>query len=318
MKESKSRIVWVDCAKAIGMFFIVLGHTFPTRLNPFIYSFSVPLFFYISGYLCPIERIGISCAWKKIWYSLIIPLALLFFVNNLIGSYHSSKILFDLGYYFDALCGKHSAIGTLWFVYDLIIVKFIFLISNKFIRSLLFCISLVVTFALDHYDMHAANPLITIWGGYVFLWIGSLFKANQHNLPHLSTHNRFLLAIILTIIVFVSAKNPLYMFIGEFNHCVFLSILLALLGISAISLWGSLFHQTPYELYVISIGSIVVMAEHAWLLNIFNPNTYFSKILCSICIMLFFVGIIPFLTRYCPLLFGVKHSFSTYYQNPKK
>lgn len=47
----KKRIIWVDVAKAIGFFLVVMGHTDGSRLeNLMVYSFHMPLFFFLSGY----------------------------------------------------------------------------------------------------------------------------------------------------------------------------------------------------------------------------------------------------------------------------
>lgn len=45
------RYIWVDYAKTIGMFAIVLGHVLPkgSTLHIYIYSFHVPLFFFLAG-----------------------------------------------------------------------------------------------------------------------------------------------------------------------------------------------------------------------------------------------------------------------------
>ena len=46
----RSRIRWVDIAKAIGIFCIVLGHiTGEGALKRYVYSFHIPLFFFLSG-----------------------------------------------------------------------------------------------------------------------------------------------------------------------------------------------------------------------------------------------------------------------------
>ncbi len=46
----KGRIAWIDIAKAIAIFFIVLGHQLPAgSLCGYLYSFHVPLFFFLSG-----------------------------------------------------------------------------------------------------------------------------------------------------------------------------------------------------------------------------------------------------------------------------
>ena len=49
MNERKN---WVDTAKAIGIFCIVLGHTLQDRngmFRQFLFAFHVPLFFFLSG-----------------------------------------------------------------------------------------------------------------------------------------------------------------------------------------------------------------------------------------------------------------------------
>ena len=44
------RILWVDVAKAIGIYFIVLGHVLTTgTLRRWIFAFHVPLFFFLAG-----------------------------------------------------------------------------------------------------------------------------------------------------------------------------------------------------------------------------------------------------------------------------
>lgn len=48
----KNRIHWIDILKGIGIFFVVMGHTFKDNsIYYWIYSFHMPLFFLISGFL---------------------------------------------------------------------------------------------------------------------------------------------------------------------------------------------------------------------------------------------------------------------------
>lgn len=54
MKMNPSqRMEWLDRAKAIGIFLVVIGHIsgIPTLSVNFIYAFHMPLFFFLSGYL---------------------------------------------------------------------------------------------------------------------------------------------------------------------------------------------------------------------------------------------------------------------------
>lgn len=46
----KKRIQWIDYGKAIGIFLVVVGHTYGGNfLVNWIYSFHMPMFFLLSG-----------------------------------------------------------------------------------------------------------------------------------------------------------------------------------------------------------------------------------------------------------------------------
>ena len=52
MMEQSKRIEWIDALKGFGMILVILGHmTIPEFLRRCIFSFHMPLFFLISGYL---------------------------------------------------------------------------------------------------------------------------------------------------------------------------------------------------------------------------------------------------------------------------
>jgi fucose 4-O-acetylase-like acetyltransferase len=56
-KTITNRINWIDIAKGIGIFLVVLGHTgIPVKLSYWIYSFHMPLFFFISGMCFDISK----------------------------------------------------------------------------------------------------------------------------------------------------------------------------------------------------------------------------------------------------------------------
>jgi fucose 4-O-acetylase-like acetyltransferase len=74
------RIAWLDNAKSIGIFFVVLGHTLrgllssqilePSPLlegiDQWIYAFHMPLFFFISGLFA--ERLAVK-PWRQVWFN---------------------------------------------------------------------------------------------------------------------------------------------------------------------------------------------------------------------------------------------------------
>ena len=46
------RLEWIDKAKGIGIILVILGHTIcPPNIKFWLYSFHMPLFFFLSGYV---------------------------------------------------------------------------------------------------------------------------------------------------------------------------------------------------------------------------------------------------------------------------
>lgn len=50
------RIKWIDWTKGIGILLVILGHTFcPNSIKVWLYSFHMPLFFFLSGYVFKVK-----------------------------------------------------------------------------------------------------------------------------------------------------------------------------------------------------------------------------------------------------------------------
>jgi acyltransferase len=83
--SSDARAHTIDTAKAIGIVLVVVGHTpgTPAGLVPFIYTFHMPLFFFLSGYLLSPQRAG--APWREALVrntrSLLVPYAFFFAVS---------------------------------------------------------------------------------------------------------------------------------------------------------------------------------------------------------------------------------------------
>ena len=91
--ENKKRINWIDWAKVIGIWLVILGHA-PAKGHIFIYMFHMPLFFMLSGFLY--KRTNFKSEIKKSFRSLIIPYLifnlLLIIVSIIIGDFRSNMI----------------------------------------------------------------------------------------------------------------------------------------------------------------------------------------------------------------------------------
>lgn len=73
--EKSARQYWIDYAKCVAILAVVLGHTysFGNPVHAFVYSFHIPLFFVISGYLTKAEKPKI----KKLANRLLLPYVLI-------------------------------------------------------------------------------------------------------------------------------------------------------------------------------------------------------------------------------------------------
>ena len=47
--DTKERIEWIDVAKGIGIVLVIMGHTFALKYSQVLYTFHMPLFFFLSG-----------------------------------------------------------------------------------------------------------------------------------------------------------------------------------------------------------------------------------------------------------------------------
>ena len=82
----KVRVSWVDYAKAIAITFVIIWHV-STRnyLSDWIYSFHMPLFFFLSGITLKANRRGYKAFIKKLVKRLLPPYilySLLYFALN--------------------------------------------------------------------------------------------------------------------------------------------------------------------------------------------------------------------------------------------
>lgn len=66
--NSSDRIRWIDIAKGVAILSVILGHTFMfgNPVHAFVYSFHIPLFFIVSGYLAKPKKVDIKKLSKRL------------------------------------------------------------------------------------------------------------------------------------------------------------------------------------------------------------------------------------------------------------
>lgn len=114
--EGKERLSWPDLARGAAVFLVALGHSplVAEELKCWIYSFHMPLFFFISGYFLVRKEDSVRNMIRKKACSMLPLYFLCSFGGFLLESVLSGKIMWDslLGIF---LCqfGKYDS--YLWF-----------------------------------------------------------------------------------------------------------------------------------------------------------------------------------------------------------
>ncbi|MEG2189653.1 MAG: acyltransferase family protein, partial [Christensenella sp.] len=102
MQTTSSRITFVDFARTTGIFLIVMGHAMGRMLHgggllyKYFYTFHVPLFFFISGYLFSCGKNGIGAFLYKKVKTLLVPYFCFGFISlvifKLLGSFTKENL----------------------------------------------------------------------------------------------------------------------------------------------------------------------------------------------------------------------------------
>ena len=310
------------------MFFIVLGHFFPPYISAWIYSFNVPLFFFISGFLGKKED-DWSVFWHKNINGLVIPFLLLSVLINvpwLISNFRDGhRILLWLE---GVLLGFHSIDGingclNMWFVYCLLVVKVLFQFSSNSTRSLvLFVMAFLCGMIIYHqYELRLKWAMSNVLYAYPYFIFGYWFK--QNNLISIVAKNAgswcwnipITLASLLSG-VFASYNGIAYTYEGGVGKSLIIMMLCSLMNILAmIRLSYVIQHFREHDVCVISKGSILILAFHlvlvypvGWLvghfLKAYPVIESMAFAISSLCICVAFVPFIRFVHKRLPILMG--------------
>ncbi|MFC6998652.1 acyltransferase family protein [Rufibacter roseus] len=187
------RFLWVDYAKAIGIFLVVLAHTpLWTPAQNFIYVFHMPLFFFISGYLFSHRKHVTYLAFiKRRTKQLLVPYLFFSAITFLFWLFVGRKFGDDAGasvLWYKPLLGILYGIGRppwlvhcipLWFILCLFVVENIYyLIFKNTDKKFL----LLVLFGALGYIDYQYNPVRMFWSvntalvALVFYAAGNIYK----------------------------------------------------------------------------------------------------------------------------------------------
>lgn len=132
------RIIWLDMAKGYGMILVIAAHVGVGAVGTWIYSFHIPLFFFLSGYVFN-EKSNFMLFIKSKCRSMLVPyvcLGLSLFIFDTFERYYTSGAL----NYSDCVSILFSYIvqrrmSTLWFLACLTCLNFAFYFIKKVLKT---------------------------------------------------------------------------------------------------------------------------------------------------------------------------------------
>lgn len=190
-QRAGGHIAWVDWAKIIGIYFVILGHgsLMDANANIYIYSFHMPFFFMLSGMLY--KKRDLPETFKKSIKTLIIPyliISLICFlyytvVDYLVNSefsismvYHRvGAILMGLGY---ATNNWEPVSQPMWFIIALFFMQIAMSLSSyhKYGEYILLVVSLLFYVILQFFKIDTYPPFDSAAIAFPFFFVGYKMK----------------------------------------------------------------------------------------------------------------------------------------------
>lgn len=233
--ESNNYLDWIDWAKVIGIYLMVLGHggLVNADIRQFIFAFHMPLFFILSGFLYK-QRTFFETL-KRNFHSLLVPYFImnvsLFLLDSIIkifiGTMSFQEILSNwgaivlgLGYNTEHFIPVST---PLWFLYALFIIQTIISLGKtKIVRYSIMFLAIGAFIFLNKRNIDTLVPIDSAMLALPFFIFGFEFKKIIRK-----QYSIYLLPILLLLLILINYYNGRV----DINICKYgNSLLLAYLG----------------------------------------------------------------------------------------
>ena len=227
------RLNWIDNIKGFGIIMVVMGHMclLPIAVNHFIYSFHMPLFFMITGYLYHHEESSLFYEVRLNFKRYLIPYFKIGLVCFVIWGIALRLVKDDKLFIWDGvssllLNGYDKVCCTpIWYLYTLFISIVIFKISLKFNFIIAISILLILSFLLANINSEfiSVNSFLAAF----FILVGYKTK----NWPFGYWCYSLLIVIIVGVLLLGLPVNEFMhnKFSPSFVYCIIVSLLICFL-----------------------------------------------------------------------------------------
>ena len=316
--------------KVLAMYLIIAGHC-SVPGNLYVYVFSVPSFFILSGFLFKKEPWNLFI--KKSFWNYFVPMLILLLINviykalvNGWGFLPIMKVILRSMAGYQGENYAYGGLGALWFVYTLIVCRLILqlILHTSHQSTILFFTIVVFLFVCVLYNHHEVSPyfqyssIVNVLLAFPFFAIGFLlssFKKRICTLPiNLITTLLFCLSIIL---IYVCGKNNglVYLYMCSYGNRLILCLLGGVAGFYSLLYLSRLCEiligiKTAIE--TLGQGTIIILGLHIILMSLLTDlrsallglENGYDLYLLSLVILLAFIPINIFCKRFFPILCG--------------
>ena len=336
---SETRPNFVDYAKVIAIFCVVLGHYtyalgFSYEPSPIwsvmhiITLFHMPFFFMVSGILY--KKTDTKAAISKGWIQLLKPYlimsvlisAVMLIVETLtdgISVKYVASVIIGIFSANDFPIGTANWSSALWFCYSLFLIKVLYSYLSKRPGGGYYLLSICCTAAvLMYFGNKLPLRIDSSIVGFVFFLMGNRFSGKLSQLQEMSMIKRLIVLVIAAVVLSVSAYFNLKldqrqglsinaMYFGPYPPL----FLLSGIGGSVLLLCLAAFFESFKNKIVLTIsnGTIVILGFH-WVVYKLCFSLWLSSYDVTIAIMVAFVnviicyGLIIFFGKYYPVILG--------------
>lgn len=313
------RIVWLDWAKAIGIFLVVLGHMRVLHGKPFIYMFHMAFFFMLSGYLYKSQSLHKEI--QRSTKSLLIPYLcfniLLLGVAYCVGDYECNMIPKILLCNYELFTVRYF--NPLWFLISLFLMRVVCSIVGEKCLLIVGVISLLCSITLYYTgnlpldkqsDFFQIATTCICFPSYIMgYYIRHLNLLSVPEKIRSVKMRSFILSLLFLALVILGKYNGrVNVFTCAVGHDIMIyyivSSLLSFLSIYAIS--KTLNTRRKY-IEIISNGTILILAIHVAMIDGMSYGVHMNSmlsVLLGVFIMVISTLLIKMSLRYIPFVLG--------------
>lgn len=287
MTNSNNRIEWLDTAKGIGVVLVILGHLWYSCkypiVNRFIYSFHMPMFFTLSGFVKKNNKdVKKGEAIKKLLWRLLIPaylgiiLLLPFYFNNVnqidiktflkLVFYLNGELPYNLPCWFFIVLFEVKLIDLFIGVFDKTIIKSLYGVLFFGAAWILYVKPIYVPFGLNRCVMALA-----------FFYFGSVLSDLYKKID-----NKIVMSLVgivsCVIFTFAALHNDKVTMYGWYLGKYWLFVLSGISGTIALCLVSMLVSKYEKIFKSIAKKSVIIVCTHYVFVTMFEKILYLMNL----------------------------------------